>query len=85
MPSPKKNLPPGWHSGKPPSIGWWPASSIFAEDMYRWWNGKKWSAPVSRHVTAKVAAFWAGCTVSGKDHIVYWKDRPSDWPERSKT
>ena len=41
-----------WHKGPPPSIGWWPASRTGTRGFYRWWDGKQWSAPVSRHASA---------------------------------
>ena len=44
-----------WHKGPPPSVGWWPASFCGGLDSYRWWNGKKWSVPVSSSETAEIA------------------------------
>lgn len=32
-----------WHSGPPPSIGWWPASVDRDHTALRYWNGGWWS------------------------------------------
>ena len=32
-----------WHSGPPPSVGWWPASVFRDEKSIRWWDGYAWS------------------------------------------
>lgn len=32
-----------WHSGPPPYIGWWNASTNQNREYWRWWNGKVWS------------------------------------------
>lgn len=32
-----------WHTGAPPSIGWWPASIMRDAEAIRWWDGKDWS------------------------------------------
>jgi hypothetical protein len=48
-----------WHKGKPPSIGWWPASVQRDQKCIRWWNGKHWSAPAYQHYDAFFAAIEA--------------------------
>jgi hypothetical protein len=35
-----------WHSGPPPFVGWWNASSIKHWGAMRWWDGEKWSVAV---------------------------------------
>lgn len=35
-----------WSKGAPPCEGWWNASFERNAGMRRWWNGKRWSAPV---------------------------------------
>ena len=74
-----------WRSGPPPSIGWWPASRCLFEDVYRWWDGKQWSAPAWAELTAAQAASRAAepCSVFNKP--IQWTDRPAWWPERSRT
>lgn len=32
-----------WHSGPPPHVGWWQASSGRSTRTWRWWNGECWS------------------------------------------
>lgn len=39
---------PQWFSGPPPAVGWWPASAFFDVDLYRWWDGQKWSIAATR-------------------------------------
>jgi len=45
-----------WHSGPPPSIGWWPADLFGQIDFLRWWDGKKWSSFALPEFTAIEAA-----------------------------
>lgn len=72
-----------WHDGPPPSLGWWPASSMRVMDAYRWWNGKEWSVLAFERDSvveaARSACIPTICTG------VQWRERPSDWPERSRT
>lgn len=44
-----------WRRGKPPHIGWWPASISQCPTLLRWWNGHKWSYPVIHACTAEYA------------------------------
>lgn len=37
-----------WHSGPPPHVGWWNASALRYDTLWRWWNGSTWSV-VLRH------------------------------------
>jgi hypothetical protein len=48
-----------WHKGKPPAIGWWPASTIQAKTVVRWWDGKCWSIACDIGLSAKTASFHA--------------------------
>ena len=48
-----------WHKGPPPHIGWWNASSIGYHEIWRWWDGKRWSQPASDHHLAEKAAYKA--------------------------
>ena len=41
---------PVWHSGPPPHVGWWNAGrwpELGAKNSWCWWDGKRWSDPVS--------------------------------------
>ena len=75
-----------WHSGPPPSLGWWPASVMRDSHCYRWWNGVCWSIGVFANADAKKAARIARIPfgVEGSANVK-WRDRPDDWPERSMT
>lgn len=73
-----------WHSGPPPSLGWYPASITESEGVYRWWDGARWSEHSIKTHTAETAAIYAQRKAVYFDKIK-WKHRPSDWPERSRT
>jgi hypothetical protein len=45
-----------WHSGPPPSIGWWPASVNENPKFFRWYDGAEWSASVTESDNAEYAA-----------------------------
>ena len=47
-----------WHSGPPPSVGWWPASLVKDEMSVRWWDGV-WSVAVGIRCSAETAASFA--------------------------
>jgi hypothetical protein len=36
-----------WHSGPPPHVGWWNASVGCDPEVWRWWNGWRWSLPAT--------------------------------------
>ena len=48
-----------YHSGPPPSIGWWPTRIGKSCREYRWWDGKRWSWPAFPHENEFRAARWA--------------------------
>jgi hypothetical protein len=75
-----------WRKGPPPSIGWWPASVSRDPNSLRWWNGKHWSMSAGAWADTPVmrAARSATIKASSQDEIE-WTDRPTWWPERSKT
>lgn len=74
-----------WKRGAPPSQGWWPASYHKNANMLRWWNGKRWSIAVSKWADAKMAGEHARRATEPFGRTIYWTERPSDWPERSRT
>lgn len=77
---------PVWHSGPPPSEGWWPASVCLDPSVLRWRSGGSWSINVSQFADAKTAAHYAMLLAAGSDqHRIQWTDRPASWPARSKT
>jgi hypothetical protein len=73
-----------WFSGPPPSVGWWPASYSKYSRIYRWWDGRVWSAPARWSQTASFAQQQAGVRGLMQDRI-RWTRRPKSWPARSKT
>jgi hypothetical protein len=73
-----------WHKGPPPSIGWWPASVNRDENILRWWNGQYWSRALRSNDSIEIVEKFAN--VRTITHIpIEWTDRPSTWPERSRT
>lgn len=62
-----------WHSGPPPSVGWWPASALEDETAIRWWDGV-WSVAVDTSCTAMVAAYFAKQPSLYQDKI-RWTER----------
>jgi hypothetical protein len=73
-----------WFSGPPPSVGWWPASWHCGENIFRWWNGRYWSAAATEDNTAPRADMQARMKASMQERIK-WRHRPKSWPARSKT
>lgn len=61
-----------WHSGPPPHIGWWNASTIKDPAAWRWWNGEVWSRAAYPHQTAAYAAKEAACASDTRS--VEWTD-----------
>ena len=76
-----------WHSGPPPSLGWWPCETKgrFIKGRLRWWNGHCWSWVAWPHESAEDAARWASKLDSCGTTDILWSARPAEWPERSKT
>lgn len=76
-------LPPHGHFGPPPSVGWWPTR---ARDALRWWDGEFWSMEAYDWMTKEQAEKQAEWRADpGTQMKVMWRDRPADWPERSRT
>jgi hypothetical protein len=73
-----------WHSGPPPSIGWWPASIYGQPTVVRWWNGQCWSYPLSSDCDEIEVQIWATIISRCQDKI-RWQQRPKDWPLQSLT
>ena len=71
-----------WHSGPPPSVGWWPASKRGDPTVLRWWNGSNWSLPVpDRTHSRKAASYARKAEPLWVDFEVVWTDR---WWETRK-
>lgn len=69
-----------WHEGPPPSIGWWPASTVRNSDAIRWWDGREWSCAAYQHYSAKDAGAKAKLTSFDQDKIEWLKC----WWEKKK-
>lgn len=71
-----------WNTGCPPHVGWWNASFAEADDVWRWWDGKEWSAAACSGFTAWAAAVSASQklhrTRTGK---IFWTDY---WPKNAR-
>jgi hypothetical protein len=76
-----------WHSGPPPSLGWWPCrlEDFPCHRCLRWWDGDRWSWGALPSGSAELAAFWASIPVLKDSHRIQWAARPASWPERSRT
>jgi len=63
-----------WHSGPPPSVGWWPASLFKDKSIVRWWNGKVWSVMATPGFTAREAG--RAATLRGYyQDLILWTER----------
>lgn len=75
-----------WHSGPPPSVGWWPASTFRYSSSIRWWDGKNWSREAQENMPIQMVLnrAYALPRVVTQDEIE-WQHRPASWPARSRT
>ena len=69
-----------YNKGDPPSIGWWPTSPL----VLRWWDGENWSWPCMDSDNIYYVKYYSG-KVDPVQMGIRWADRPSNWPESSKT
>lgn len=71
-----------WHKGPPPFPGWWNASCVRLETIWRWWDGVRWSIQAHCHVSREFAAISANNIDDGPlvDDIE-WTDY---WPENAR-
>ena len=76
-----------WHSGPPPSLGWWPCRFKDWPDSecLRWWDGSRWSCSALETSPRVEAAYMARHPTRYTNREIQWSDRPAEWPERSKT
>lgn len=63
-----------WHSGPPPSVGWWPASKCDDPEIVRWWDGNAWSFAVGVLFSARMAAYYAEKIAAGQEEVK-WTER----------
>lgn len=70
-------MPPNFHTGPPPHIGWWNASITCRSHIWRWWNGRNWSEAALSSASAKSAGDVA--TRDRKESAqIFWSRA---WPE----
>lgn len=70
-----------WRRGPPPHVGWWQASQVRNEDVWRWWNGVNWSIGVHPGRSAEEAARSASIPeVRSTAPILY----TTYWPENAR-
>lgn len=63
-----------WRKDAPPHVGWWNASVDRMEEVWRWWNGRYWSAPAGEHdVESEILRAASSPTVFAPDEIE-WTD-----------
>lgn len=74
-----------WHSGPPPSVGWWPASAFRTSTLLRWWDGKRWSEAVGENCSAWYAGMKSKRKTVMSTEKIEWQHRPASWPARSRT
>lgn len=89
---------PEYFKGPPPSLGWWPTQSWDkgSQDAkgkagihLRWWDGFKWSVPVSEaegyRVCSRTLNGWASLSTEVSFNLIEWSPRPDSWPPESRT
>ena len=64
-----------WHTGAPPSIGWWPASMDGDKNEIRWWDGELWSFAAYPCHDAAFAKCVAMDKNSSFSHAFKWSER----------
>lgn len=76
-----------WHSGPPPSLGWWPCRfrDWFDSEVLRWWNGRCWSCGALETDASEKAAHLARQPSGYSTREIQWSARPESWPARSRT
>lgn len=76
-----------WHSGPPPSVGWWPTKRTLVGEQLRWWDGLVWSVYCTQDdADGGVLNREARCKLFARQSKgVRWTDRPASWPKRSRT
>lgn len=76
-----------WHKKPPPHIGWWnTAISCTKRDshkkVWRWWNGKYWSAPALPNNSMAIVKYAATIKSLTPTEKLYWNNY---WPDSAPT
>ena len=69
-----------WHSGPPPHIGWWNASTNADPNNWRWWNGTAWSTFCTENMSLPSIARLAAHIEFNKQ-CIKWTDY---WPANAR-
>ena len=69
-----------WHKGPPPHVGWWNASFMQYPGVWRWWNGRRWSLPRTKHAD-KWEIGGAARHLEASTVFIEWTDY---WPEGAR-
>ncbi len=75
---------PKWSNEPPPHVGWWLTCNTrppVAEGLWRWWNGKHWSAGIRKSMPSMVAARAANFPSLWLNSELVWTDY---WPENAR-
>ena len=68
-----------WYEGPPPFVGWWNASVTKDDNVWRWWDGERWSHFVSDTVRPDTAGYFAARPTKCDPRCIRWT---SYWPAR---
>jgi hypothetical protein len=66
-----------WHKGPPPSIGWWPASSVRDPSCLRWWGGEHWGGPCYEGESLGSVEWEAKRKMTSYLDGIEWTERPA--------
>jgi len=63
-----------WHSGPPPSVGWWPASKYRDSQALRFYDGRWWSESLYKCDSLSMVAL-LGNRVDQDQNSIMWTER----------
>ena len=69
-----------WHSGPPPHVGWWNASTNADPNIWRWWNGTSWSTFCTENMSLSSIARLAA-HIEFNQQCIKWTDY---WPANAR-
>jgi len=70
-----------WSSGPPPHIGWWNASTKMIGDVFRWWDGSRWSMAAWKWEDEFCASHWASIESICDSTSIMWSYY---WPRNAR-
>lgn len=71
-----------WKRGPPPYIGWWLASSVRSDRIWRWWDGSTWSQACLEGMTVAQIAEYSALKVT--ESAMVNMEYCDDWPEDAR-